>query len=32
MYYEIANELSMDIATVERLLFPVGGGSNGITI
>ena len=32
MYYEIARELGMDIVSVERLLFPVGGGDNGITI
>jgi len=31
-YYEIASHLQVDKAKVKRILFPNGGGSNGITI
>ena len=31
-YYEIASDLGIDKATVKRILFANGGGSNGITL
>ncbi len=31
-YYEIASDLGIDKKVIKDFLFPIGGGSNGITV